>query len=209
MVGNLNGGPTPVGKGGRPANVAADVDSYRLMVDGLGQEVYENHLDLVRFQTWLVDQGLMSTGYVHSVNNAALRHTTLFWGPGPLPPADPFRKRIESEAEGRNIDLSFDEVPYTRQDIEQASLFVLDNQGTPLVGFPVYYVDGPTPESPYLTVVGTFGSLDPQELGRRLQASLRINLTVVVQEGEPLIPFSVKGDAAAPSPLLDDSEGEP
>lgn len=61
-------------------------------------------------------------------------------------------------------------------------------------GFPIYHVDGPTPDAQALTVVGKIGALDPQELSSRLQAMVDIDLPVVVQEGEPLIPFADRSD---------------
>lgn len=171
-------------------------DSYAMMIAALGKEKFNNQLDLMRFKTWMVDQGLVeSTGYVQSFDDTASRHTTLYWGPGLPPAGDPFREKIEAEAKARDITMSIEAVPYTQQDINRASITLMESKDT---GFPVYYVDGPTPDSPTLTVVGKIGALDPKELSNRLQAMVDIDLPVVVNEGEPLIPFATRGNDTAP-----------
>lgn len=161
-------------------------------IAALGEQHYRNQLDLMRFKAWMVDQGIVeSCCYVQSLDDPSSRHTTIYCGPGIPPPGDPFREKIEVEAKARNITMSIEAVPYTRQDIDRASITLLESRDA---GFPIYHVDGPTPDAPALTVVGKIGALDPQELSSRLQAMVDIDLPVVVQEGEPLIPFADRSD---------------
>lgn len=199
VAGNAAGSTTTGGKpdGGSEQDGGAE-DSYAQMVEALGPAAYRNQLDLMSFKTWMVDRGLLAEpGYAQSINDANARRTTLLWEHLPAP-GDVFREQIETEAKARSIAIEFVPVSYSQDEVQRASEILMDPKTASAIGSAIYYVEGPTPESPALTVVGKFGKLDPRELGNRLQSLVDIRIPVVLREGEPLIPFATRGKDYAP-----------
>ncbi|MCL1838253.1 MAG: S1 family peptidase [Propionibacteriaceae bacterium] len=190
----------------KPDPSPADVDdAYSKMLDLVGYEALVNNEDLMLFGTWIEElSGIFESGYYDAEVNINTRTMTLLWhGSSPL------QKIIADEAEKRKITLQITSVPYTRAGVRKAMAALMDTDiDTPQGKWRISGISGPDLDKPYLTVPGFFATdttrrmtANQQHLLQKAVSSIVLqatadDLSVVVEDGSPDVPFTRSNDAS-------------
>jgi len=192
-----------------PGPVASDEwfsDAHAQMQKAIGVDGIKNNEDLMLFRTWIdALKDLNDSGFYDAQVDVSTRHMTLMWkGESPL------QQVISEEGAKRKIPVSIVAVPYDYSDI-QAAMGALAGRDldTSQGMWHVTNVKGPNLDEPQITAFGYFinntsGKMTATEhsyaqmAASRMVGSVVASVPVMVKDGQPAAPWSLRSTDSAP-----------
>lgn len=169
--------------------VKSPINDY---IADVGDQFLDNQEKLQDFKGWLISQpGIYDAGYVESVNDADHLGVTLLWSG-----ASPVRDTVAAEASSRGITVGFQDVQYSKPELEAAALSIeASKSANARSGFKVTGIRLTNQQSDGLRVTVSFtGRTRPRMTRIAELLSGRVNVTM---KNRSLASRAKKGNVAA------------